>query len=331
MAVADAVSRLPETNCTEARRHRLTARSGVSIRRECRDPTVRQGVDAVTWRRAIAKWRSYIEETRGTSLVFEACDGSGDRTQADRSHRWSPDYQERRYARLKDMERGIDEWYGRATTGLVTLTASSREVPAPIDHLDALLSGRKAALEALRRSLSGRVWDYWWVLEPHQSGYAHLHLAVVVEGGLRELDLAPAVDAHLRQVDAAGEEAHADAVEVIERGEIDNLGAYLNSYLGAYRRDPLNAPEEYQALAAILWATGRRETGASRRLRRFMKGSPPPDPVRDWQLIAVKEPDGTERPVDAEAPGGVDTVETSVWYQDGPRPPPTKPTSLPPS
>ena len=250
--------------------------------------------------------------------MFEDRSDPERRAYAERTHRWSPDYQEERYAKLKDMERGIESFYDRMWTGLVTLTASSEDVPAPADHLDALLGGRAAALEALRRSLDGRTWDYWWVLEPHESGYLHLHLAVVVEGPVRVADLRPAVDAHLRQVPAAGEAAHESAVEVREGREIRNLGAYLNSYLGNYREDALDAPESYQMAAAILWATGRRETGASRRLRAFMQGEELPDPDGEWELVAVVDADGEERPVDSSMPGGVDTFETEVrWPPPG--------------
>jgi hypothetical protein len=277
------------------------------------DPTVDRGADVANWDRAIRRWRQYIEETAGSSLVFER-QRDGCRAYAARSHRWSPDYQEQRYAKLKDMERGIEDFYDRMWTGLVTLTASSRKVPAPVDHLDELLGGRAAALEALRRSLDGRTWDYWWVLEPHQSGYLHLHLAVVVEGPVRRADLRPAVDAHLRQVPAAGEEAHEDAVEVRQGREIGNLGAYLNSYLGTYREDPLGAPEEYQAAAAVLWATGRRETGASRRLRRFMQGDLELASGECWTVVGVVGADGVERPVDPEVTGGVDTFTTEVRW-----------------
>jgi hypothetical protein len=235
------------------------------------------------------------------------------------SHRWSPDYQEERYAKMKDMERGIDGFYDNLWTGMVTLTASSDEI-APADHLLELLDGREKALAALRRSLDDRTWDYWWVLEPHQSGYLHLHLAVVVEGVVTEGQLQPAVEAHLRNCEPAGREAHADAVDVRPGREIGNVAAYLNAYLGDYASDPLEAPEYVQRANALLWGLQRRETGASRRLRQMMKGDDP-EPDEDWELVAIVDGEGTERPVDSEVPGGVDTIETEVVYGKGTGPP----------
>lgn len=297
----------PETRRTE----RLTAQEGVTLRREMMNPTVERGADSVNWEEAVRRWRQYVEETAATSLVFEGPDGQ--RGYSDRSHRWSAEYQEQQYAKMKDMERGIEAFYENPWTGLLSLTASSDEVAQPVDHLLELLEGRAAAIQALRRAFDGRTWDYWWVLEPHESGYLHLHIAVVVEGAVDESAFRPAVDAHLRQVAAAGEEAHENAVDVRSGREIKNLAAYLNSYLGGYGTEALEMPEEEQAAAALLWATGKRQIGASKRLRGFMQGDQPlPEP--GWECIAVLDAEGEERPIDSDAPGGVDTFETGVMW-----------------
>lgn len=327
-------SRLPVTKSTPGpaqdldtrRPERLTAREGVSLRREMMDPTVERGANSVRWDEARRRWREYVEETAATSLVFEGPEGQ--RGYSDRSHRWSPEYRERQYARLKDMERGIEAFYDDPWTALLTFTASSSEVPNPVDHLEQLADGRAAVIQALRRVLDDRTWDYWWVLEPHESGYLHLHLAVVVEGAIPDVAFRPVMDAHVRQVPAAGREAHRvdpddpdddGAVEVRNGREIENLAAYLNSYLGGYDTEALEMPEHEQAAAAVLWATGKRQIGASRRLRRFMKGNVmPEDRDEPWEFVAILDADGEERPIDSGAPGGVDTFETRVsWGPPG--------------
>jgi hypothetical protein len=321
-------SRLPVTNSTPARcddpdtrrPERLTACEGVTLRREMMDTTVDRGADAVRWDEARRRWREYVQETAATSLVFEGPEGQ--RGYSDRSHRWSPEYREEQYAKMKDMERGIEAFYADPWTGLLTFTASSDDVPNPVDHLRQLVEGRGAVIQALRRALDDRTWDYWWVLEPHKSGYLHLHLAVVVEGAISAEAFRPAVEAHLRQVPAAGREAHRidpddpdddGAVEVRSGREIENLTAYLNSYLGGYETEALEMPEHEQAAAAVLWATGKRQTGASRRLRGFMKGLELPG-EEGWEFVAILDADGEERPVDGEVPGGVDTFETGVSW-----------------
>jgi hypothetical protein len=211
------------------------------------------------------------------------------------------------------MERGIEEFYDDLWTGMVTLTASNDA--APVDHLEDLKQGRSAALKALRRSLDDRTFDYWWALEPHESGYAHLHIAVAVEGPLVESQLRPMVDAHLRQCELAGADAHEDAVDVRPGREISNVAAYLNAYVGEYGESPLDAPEHVRAFNSLTWATGSRETGASRRLRKMMKagGEIEEAAEEEWELTAVVDDDG-EHPIDKEAPGGVRTFQTEIRY-----------------
>lgn len=306
-------SRPPQTNSTDPRRTRITNREGVKLRAEVENASVDRGATAETWSTAVSRWRSYIEKTRETSLRFDQVGGEATVYQQS-THRWSPDYQEQQYARMKDMERGIEDFYEEIWTGMVTLTASSDGI-APVDHLHELLDGREKALAALRRALDGRTWDYWWVLEPHESGYLHLHLAVVVEGPVRESTLRPAVEAHLRHCGPAGREAHADAVDVRPGREISNVAAYLNAYVGEYGESPLDAPEHVRAFNSITWATGSRETGASRRLRKMMKagGEIEEAAEEEWELTAVVDDDG-EHPIDKEAPGGVRTFQTEIRY-----------------
>lgn len=308
----------PQTNSTDPLRTRITHKEGVKLRAEVEDATVERGATAATWSKTVSRWRSYIERTRETSLRFDQVGGEATVYQ-ESTHRWSPDYQEEQYAKLKDMERGIDSFYDDIWTGMVTLTASSDGI-APVDHLHELLDGREKALAALRRSLDDRTWDYWWVLEPHESGYLHMHLAVVVEGVVTEAQFQPAVEAHLRHCEPAGREAHADAVDVRAGREIGNVAAYLNAYLGDYQSDPLEAPEHEQMANALLWATQRRQTGASKRLRQFMQAEDP-ETEEDWELVAIVDGEGEERPVDGRQGGGVDTVETVVRWGDRPGPP----------
>jgi hypothetical protein len=45
----------------------------------------------------------------------------------------------------------------------------------------------------------------------------------------------------------------------------------------------------------------------------MMRGDDP-EPEDDWELVAMVKADGTERPVDSAAPGGVETVTTEVLY-----------------
>jgi hypothetical protein len=168
-------------------------------------------------------------------------------------------------------------------------------------------------------------------LEPHESGYLHVHVEVFVRGPIDPEEFQPVIDAHLRNCDLAGEEAHeivADepdesAVSVhrvgADRGddEIENLAAYLSEYLGTYGGDPLDQPEHQQMASAVLWATGRRRFQPDDDAREFTRYDGDDGDGGEWEMVAYAV-DGEERPVDPEHNGGVDRFTTGPPPDRGP-------------
>lgn len=312
----------------------LTERSGVSLRAEAVEED-REGLQAVTWRDAVWQWRDWYEDTRDTAAVFE--NEVGDRVRGSDPNRFHPDYADKQYAKLKDLERGMQEDYGRRLhTAMVSLTASSapsdggQPLP-PVDHLDGLLSSWSAVTRELRRCMEGRRYERLAILEPHQSGYLHIHIAVFVEGKVTKEDFAPVVEAHLRNCDLAAREAHdvEDDSTISVRwaggdrdadddGHLDELAVYLAEYLGAYGEDPLEQPQHVQMANAVLWATGRQRWRPSNGAQEYMATErKPPDP--NWELVAIEDDAGELHEVSSGG-GGVTKLET--WIPD--RPPPDR-------
>jgi hypothetical protein len=301
------------------------------------------GADAVRWSEGTRRWRDYVEESRGSATVFE--NASGDRVRGGDPNRFAPEYGDKQYAKLKDLERGVRADYGkRLHTAMVTLTASPRDgeggLLAPVDHLDELLESNEAVMRALRRVTDGRRSERLVILEPHKSGYIHIHIAVFVDGVVLAEEFEPVIEAHLRNCDQAGREAHRiapsdpdtrSAVSVnhvgSERGddEIENLGTYLAEYLGTYE-DPLEQPDHVQAANALLWATQRRRWRPSNGAQEYMKQEKGDDEVTEWTPIGVEDAEGElhEFPTDPETgevkhPGGV-TTDTTFTVEDDPPP-----------
>ena len=320
----------------------LTDRDGVRLRSEALRETM-HGREARDWRDVTERWRQYIEDSRETAAVFE--NASGDRTRGGDPNRFMEGYANKQYAKLKDLERGVRADYGkRLHSVMLTLTASPTDddgdqIP-PVDHLEGpegLLSSWEAVSRALRRVMEGRRWERLAILEPHQSGYLHVHIAVFVEGVVRPEQFRPVIEAHLRNCDRAGPEAHRvdpddpeqrSAVSVrhvgSDRGEneIANLGTYLAEYLGTYDGDPLDQPDHVQAANAVLWATGKQRWRPSQGAQRYMatnRGGEG-DGFTEWEFIGIEDGDGElhECP-----PGdGVDRRTThTVRVTDNPPPP----------
>ncbi|WP_180271826.1 hypothetical protein [Halorubrum persicum] len=299
----------------------LTERNGVTLRQEVRDWHDLDDAP-ISWKGATDAWGSYIRDKEDVETVFE--DVSGNRASGSKPHRFDPEYADKQYAKLKDLERGISEEYGkRLHTAMLTFTASStdddgRPLP-PVDHLDGLLSSWEAVRRALDRALDGRRYERLAILEPHQSGYFHIHMAVFVDGPVRTSTLAEPIEAHVRNCDLAEWDAHDldddSTVSVRHAGgdrtdddSLDELAIYLAEYLGTYGDDPLDQPEHVQAANALLWATGRQRWRPSNGAQSYM-ATEAREPGTDWSVVGI-EVDGEFRPADPEN-GGVDRFTTA--------------------
>nr|WP_231754688.1 hypothetical protein [Halapricum sp. CBA1109] len=189
----------------------LTERDGVPLREDVRDLGAIHGDRPLSWREATHEWRDYIEDSEDTDTVFQNAE-TGEYASGSSPHRFDPDYSNKQYAKLKDLERGLRSDYGkRLHTAMLSLTASwypDGDPLPPVDHLLDLDSSWEAVRRELSRQLDGRRWEYLAILEPHKSGYLHIHIAVFVDGVVSESDLAPVVEAHVRNCDLATHEAH---------------------------------------------------------------------------------------------------------------------------
>jgi hypothetical protein len=309
----------------------LTREDGVWLREDVRDVGALEGARPVSWRDSVREWRQYILDNEDVDTVFKNTE-TGQYYAGSSPHRFDPEYSAKQYAKLKDLERGLSADYGRRLhTAMLTLTASSSpdgEALPPVDHLNALDGSWEAVRRALARQLDGRRWEYLAILEPHKSGYLHIHIAVFVDGVVTPSTFAPVIDAHLRNCDLADREAHRpdddSTISVRHAGaerdldnddQLDELACYLAEYLGAYGEDPLDLPDHVQMSNAVLWATGKQRWRPSNGAQQYMKAYPKEDPDEEspWELAGMRR--GTEYyPAVGDAQGGVDRfVTTTEW------------------
>jgi len=336
----------------QSRKRPLTDRDGITLRKEVFDHghlNIHEN-RPISWNGTINRYRDYIRDKREVETVFENCDG--ERATGSTPHRFDPDYSAKQYAKLKDLERGVQARYGkRLHSAMLTLTASSTPNGEPlpaVDHLDELLSSWSSVSRTLRRVLDDRRSARLAILEPHpgdgpNNGYLHIHIAVFVDGNIKPETFQPVINAHLRNCDLATADAHDldddDTISVRHAGadrqpgynhalaegieydsdQLGELAIYLAEYLGTYGDDdPLQAPEHVQAANALLWATNRQRWRPCSTAQSLMAYSVP-DTATDWQLVGI-EKDGEFIPCD-NTRGGVDTFVTGSL--DPPDPPPT--------
>jgi hypothetical protein len=310
----------------------------VTLRADVLD-THLNGVDAVATGEAVHRWRTYVQESRETRVVFENPDG--DQVTGSNPNRFHPDYTDKQYAKSKDLERGLRAEYGkRLHTAMLTFTASSTDDDGsplgPVDHLDELLSSWEAVTRELRRTMDGlgHRYERLAILEPHQSGYLHIHMAVFVDGIVTAEMFEAVLDAHVRICEAASADAHdirdESTVSVYHVGAdrsedtIGNLGTYLMEYLAPYdehdeKIDPVEADEHVQIANTILWADERQRWRPSNGAQRYMKQGTN-DEDSEWELVGIEDRDGELHRLAAEASGSVQRGRTRT-DRDGWGPP----------
>lgn len=295
-------------------RARLTSKGGQRLRKDVLIEEDDGTISPVMWDVARLRWQHWYDDSRDTKTVVENEDG--EQVGFRQPNRFTPEYRERLYARAQGLERGLRERWGNLLhTTMITLTGSSTRSDGswrcPVDHLEELLSSWEAVRRALSRVLEGRDWEYLTVIEPHQSGYAHVHIGVFTKGPVVEEQFEDVVDAHLRNCEIAEEPAHRicpddpddDGCVDVRRvgirgrssGEIENLGAYLASYVaGDYESEATEQDESVQRFYSLMWATGRQWFRPSNGAQEFMQTDLDEDDDEwsgEWSLVGIA-PDG---------------------------------------
>lgn len=263
---------------------------------------------ALSWAAATDEWREWLRESMETRAIFERQDEDGE-VAIPLENRFMQSRQESVYAKFHDVARGARAEYGEAlTTAMLTFTASTTSGAGdwercPANHLDDLLGSWPVVRRELRRVLDGREWEYARILEPHESGHAHVHVAVFLKGPIGAEAFTPVMEKHVENTLAAGWEAHrpeGDAVNVRSGREshgkaVENIAAYLSSYVMEYGQEALDAPEHEQRFDALLWATGRRRWSLSNGAQEWAAFEAP-EAEGEWELTKIEVRD-TEYPI----------------------------------
>jgi hypothetical protein len=226
------------------------------------------GKQARAWWRVVNEWRDWYAGYRRSHIEFISPEGETVRGKLQNSYQ--PEYGNRYYAKLKQLERAFKREFRQQTTVMLTLTASNEnrkgEARCPADHMREIAEGWKTARKTLHRILDGAKWEYVRVWEPHKSGYGHMHVAVFLDGDASAAAFEPVMDSYVRNCPAAAKEAHRvdgeDAAVSVNSG-VENLGSYISEYIGSYGKEPLNRPISEQMFYATCWATGTRRVDFS--------------------------------------------------------------------
>jgi hypothetical protein len=258
-------------------------------------------------------------------ITFERDDGETVRKQLENSYQ--PGYRNRYYAKLKGLEREIEQRYESLTTVMLTFSASHENANGkprcPADHMRDIADGFDTARKHLYPLLDGREWEYAKVWEPHKDEYGHLHMAIFINGEATAEEFDPVLSKYTETVKSAGSDAHTVDESVSVNDNVENMGSYISEYIGVWEEETLNRPTSEQLFYSITWATNTRRVEFSRgaqemiradreRQRREETGTTPEDRGSDegptWEAteIVIVDDEGDRHGGEPSA-GGVNT------------------------
>jgi hypothetical protein len=286
----------------------LTVRDSIKVR----DDVVYEGIDgtvkASSLTDTLGEFLNWYNDYRTAHLAFISPDGEMVRSPMQNSHQ--PRYGDTYYAKIKDFERAILDAYDEPYCTMLTLSGSSKNANGgwrcPADHLRDVVSSWRpendnGVYHTLRYELEEKRdldWEYCLVVENHQSGYGHVHVAIFTDGRVTHDTFKPAIDAHLRHCSIAGPDAHnyhdhehgPISINAIEPGDchgdaygdeepIGNLGSYIGEYIGAHGDELFERSIEELQFRATCWATGTQRVRFSNGANELIKQhrSPSPD------------------------------------------------------
>ena len=262
-----------------------------------------------TCRDAIEGFEHYLEAKENQVLVLED-NNNGDILVLRHEHRWTPEYRKKIYAKLKDGEEYMKLKYGSGPndtipTTMITLTVDQKDKfgnwRPPVDVLEQLKDGWDKFRRVVDRMTEGRDTEYMQVVEPHQTGMCHMHIAVfgAALSGVREKLDNLWVDRYNPSAVKRGQ--HVRVEDGTSRTQdIESPASYLMKYLTKSMcrdggeeqtsKELMPEVEGYKLFSAVLWATGLRQFSLSQELRRAIRAARGGDDTgsdRDWVFIGV--------------------------------------------
>jgi len=272
---------------------------------------------SVSWEGLVAEYDAYIEEKRDQSLVFVGAgvENAGEIMTAPYTHRWTPEYTNRQYARMHDFVRGAmaeyDDPYIVIFPALTASTTDARgEYRPPLDHFDQLKQSwargvryeLREVMEADRQkdAYPSREWEYLQVWEPTTNagfaagGFAHLHPVVVCDGKVGVERFRSVMEKHVEKCDWARLDAHdVDNIDIRPLDELTNPAAYLFKYLSK-SWEPGEAEPFQRRFDALLHETGYRRWQPSDGAQRWMEIEADQEAGEPWTFAGPAGPEEIE-------------------------------------
>ena len=212
------------------------------------------------------------------------------------NNRWGPVRRRELSEKLKRLEFWFEMQEDRPVT-MITLTGYQEGLTIP-QAWGNLNKARHNLLSMLGKHL-GKI-DYFWVPEPHKSGYVHYHMAVFADIPIELENKLRALWSEKYKVGS-----HTYGLDFSQKKNKDDKIQHLKNYLSKYLEKGFLIGEWTVGLLlfnAHLWETGFRMYGASKNIRDMMNIKTEHDNGTVWLETRMQTveltPEGEEVPID---------------------------------
>jgi hypothetical protein len=227
----------------------------------------------------------------------------------DYDNRWSPARRKWLAEKLKRLEYWFEQQVDRPVT-MITLTSYHEGTSIPGAWAE-LNKSRKKLLDLVAYYFDSP--DYFWVVEPHKSGYVHYHLAVFAEVDNNTKDKHGKGiedkfrDLWSRKYKTGNHTYGLDFSQKKDDSKINHLKHYLSKYLEkGFLLDKWTVG--MLKFNAYLWDTGFRMYGASTHIREIMNIPVEKQNQIVWLETKMQAPETTPEGEEIE-------IEKVIWYR----------------
>lgn len=249
------------------------------------------------------EFEEFLKKSENSCLRLDGCDvvsGQWKTRRISGLHRWKTEYKKRIYAKLHQLNPWYEKHHSPITMG--TFTTKQRGISIP-DQIDLLKHCFNKAKKLLNKYLGK--FSYFWILEPHQSGYAHIHMLIFksVPRAIRH----KLAEAWSGSYGAGGYKESLKFSMSKSQHSLKSAGAYVFKYIEkTLNYDMLSdASSGYYILSSWVWKMSRHDTdykgvrfwGCSRDLSTVMAYAGEIDADTIWWRVSWKIPDGGWFPV----------------------------------
>lgn len=239
----------------------------------------------------------FLKRSENTCLRLDGCDvvnGGWKTLKMSGLHRWKTEYKKRIYAKLRQL----NPWYENHKSPITMVTFTTRQRGLSIREQINLLKHCFNKAKKLLNKYLGK-FSYFWIIEPHKSGYAHIHM-LIFKSVPRELRYKLA-SAWSGSYGAGGfKESLKFSMSKTQRS-LRSAGAYVFKYIEkTLDYDMLSDTNSgYFRLSSFVWKMSRHDTedtgvrfwGCSRDLSEVMAYSGDKDTSTIWWRVSYWFPD----------------------------------------